>query len=144
MSNSAYAVTSLAALAPVPVTDETDDGNEWRAVRHALDVRAFGVNVFGNRDAGGAAIVEHDEREDSEHGTDGHEELYVVLRGHAVFTIGGETVDAPSGTMVLVRDPNVLRSAVGKEADTQVLCVGGPVGRAYHVAEWEKRALADG
>jgi mannose-6-phosphate isomerase-like protein (cupin superfamily) len=32
----------------------------------------------------------------------GHEEVYVVLAGHATFTLDGEHLDAPAGTFVAV------------------------------------------
>jgi hypothetical protein len=134
MSNPAYAVTSLDAVPVVP--DDQGRGIEWLPIRRTLDVRAFGINVFGNPGAEALIVSEHHERVDAEQGTDGHEELYVVLRGHAVFTVAGDTVDAPAGT-------DVLRAAVGREAGTQILCVGAPVGRAYEVADWESGALAD-
>jgi tetratricopeptide (TPR) repeat protein len=51
--------------------------------------------------------------------------------------LGGEEVDAPSGTAVFVRDPGVRRGAVAKDADTTVLVVGGVPGRAFEPSPWE-------
>ena len=66
------------------------------------------------------------------------EELYVVLRGRATFTLDGEEVDAPAGTLVYVHDPAVARMAVPAEPDTAVLAISGTPGLDYRVATWER------
>ena len=66
-----------------------------------------------------------------------HEEVYIVLSGHANFELDGETLDAPSGTIVFLRDPNVRRYATAAEAGTTVLAVGGKPGEAYTPSAWE-------
>ncbi len=72
--------------------------------------------------------------------TAGHEELYFVVSGHAMFTINGDEVDAPAGTFVFVRDPGAKRKAVAKEAGTTVLAAGGPRGEAHELGDWERDA----
>jgi len=67
----------------------------------------------------------------------GHEEVYVVLSGRATFTLDDETLDAPAGTVVFVRDPRVRRHARAEEANTAVLAVGGKRGEAYIPSPWE-------
>jgi hypothetical protein len=61
--------------------EEGADGADWLRLRKQLDVRAFGVNVYGAK-AGNRVIEEHDEL-----GTAAgrHQELYVVLWGRARF-----------------------------------------------------------
>ena len=44
----------------------------------------------------------------------------------ATFTLGDETLDAPAGTIVFIRDPEVRRHARAEEPGTSVLAVGGP------------------
>ena len=110
---------------------------EWRPVRHHLGIEAFGVNAWA-ADAGKHVIVEHNELVD---GADEHQELYVVVRGRVTFTIGGEPVDAPAGTLVAVTDPALLRSGVAAEDGTLILAVGAPAGRAYKVSPWESRRI---
>src|SRR5262249_28612606 len=61
----------------------------------------------------------------------GHEELYLVLTGRATFTVAGEEIDAPPGTLVFVRDPAEKRGAVALDAGTTVLAVGGKPGAAH-------------
>jgi hypothetical protein len=117
---------------------------ELKPVRHHLGISAFGVNARIADEAGQALVLPHDERENGPLGTDGHEELYVVLRGHAVFTIGGHEVDAGAGTLVFVRDPALVRSAVARQAGTAIIGVGAPPGRAFRPAPWEARAIDPG
>jgi len=110
-----------------------DHGAAWAPVRHALDIAAFGVNAFTAAHSGAEVIEDHDESDSR------HEELYVVLTGRAEFTVGDETFDAPAGTLVAVRDPDLRRVARATQAQTTVLAVGGVVGEPFEPREWESR-----
>jgi tetratricopeptide (TPR) repeat protein len=107
---------------------------QWLPLRRELGVGAFGVNAYRAANAGDDVVEDHDE---TGSGAGGHEELYVVLSGHARFTVAGEQLDAPSGTVVFVRDPAARRHAVAEEPGTTVLAVGGAAGEAYRVSAWE-------
>ena len=111
----------------------------WHMLRRELGVEAFGINAWTSREAGQTIIGEHDEVSG---GAAGHEEVYIVLSGHATFTVDGETLEAPEGTVVFVRDPGVKRSAVGEVADTTILVVGAKRGEAFAVSNWEASADA--
>jgi hypothetical protein len=112
--------------------DETDDGRcPWRPVRHHLGITAFGVNAWTARDAGDRIINEHDESE-----PDSNEELYLVLRGRAVFELDGDRVVAPAGTLVFAR-PGVKRTAFAEEPETTIIALGGTPGKAYEPHGWE-------
>lgn len=140
MSDPSTAPFSAVRLADVGTGSGPPDGSgaaAFHLVRRHFDVQAFGVNG-ATGDAGETLIEEHDEREDSEHGTEGHEELFAVMSGHAVFTIGGEEVDAAAGTLVFVRDPALLRSAVATVDGTAILAVGARPGAPYAVSRWEQ------
>lgn len=113
---------------------EIEDARGWSPIRRHLGVQAFGVNAWTVHEADGRIIPEHDEV------PSGHEELYAVIAGHAVFTIDGEEVDAPTGTIVFVRDTAVKRGAVARESGTTVLAVGGKPGQAYRPRSWEANA----
>jgi tetratricopeptide (TPR) repeat protein len=117
-------------LDAIPVAE----GVVWRPVRRRLGVRAFGVNAYTSEGGRRHIVEEHDELGG---GAGGHEELYVVVRGRATFTIDGETLDAPAGTIVFVRDPALKRVAIAEDEGTVVLAVGGEPGRAYEVSPWE-------
>ena len=122
---------------------ESVDGpgpSDWKPLRHHFGVRAFGVNAWVAHEAGEVLIEEHDEL-DEDDGSPGHEELYAITRGRATFTIAGERLDAPAGTLVFIRDSSLVRSAVAEEAGTTVLCVGGWPERAFEASEWELRRV---
>ena len=110
---------------------------EWKPLRRDLGVTAFGVNAYIARTAGELVIEEHSE------GSAGHEELYVVANGRATFTIAGEEVDAPAGTLVAVTDPSIVRGAVAREPGTAVLVVGAPRGEAYVLRNWERTRIGE-
>jgi tetratricopeptide (TPR) repeat protein len=112
------------------------NGGERQRVwlRSELGINAFGVSAVRAAAAGSQLVAEHDE---AGPGADLHEELYVVLAGHAVFTIGGEEVDAPQGTAIFVRDPEVRRGALASEDGTIVVAVGGRPGEPFRVTAGE-------
>ena len=111
----------------------------WRPLRRELGIGAFGVNAYTAASAGGQLIEDHDE---TGGGAGRHEELYVVLRGHARFTVDGQEIDAPAGTFVFIGDPTSRRTAVAVADDTAALVVGGVVGQAFASSPWEGSALA--
>jgi hypothetical protein len=112
----------------------------WKPVRRTLGIRAFGTNAYV-ADAGQLVVEEHDELSGT--GPGGHEELYVVIRGHARFTIDGEDLDAPAGTLVFLPEPAARRVATAVEDGTLVMAFGGPVGEAYEVPPWEDDFAAE-
>jgi tetratricopeptide (TPR) repeat protein len=121
------------AVARLEEIDELNDGRcPYRPVRHHFGITAFGVNAWTATQAGDRIINEHDES-DTE---DGDQELYLVQRGHAVFELDGERVDAPSGTFVFV-PPEVKRTAFAEEPGTTIVAVGATPGRPYRPVGWE-------
>jgi hypothetical protein len=111
------------------------EGPRWKPIRSTLGIRAFGINAYV-ADAGEELFAEHDETEAGA-GRQRHEELYVVLAGRAIFTVGGRDLDAPAGTLVFLDDAAERRRADAVAAQTMVLAIGGPVGEGYEVAPWE-------
>ncbi|MDX6426378.1 MAG: hypothetical protein QOD52_1783 [Gaiellaceae bacterium] len=110
---------------------ELPDGFVWRPIRRHFDIRAFGVNAYSALEVGGQILEEHAETEL------GHEEIYLVLRGRARFTIDGNEHDLAAGELVFLRDPQLRRGAVALEEDTVVLALGGKPGEAHVVSAWE-------
>ena len=108
---------------------EGDGDRVYVGLRRTLDIGAFGASAAYQAKAGEDVIGEHDELGP---GADGQEELYVVVQGDATFTVDGEEVDAPHGTVVFVR-PGTMRKAVAKTDETIVLAVGGRRGEAYRL-----------
>ncbi|MEP6893877.1 MAG: hypothetical protein ABI927_08875 [Gaiellaceae bacterium] len=91
----------------------------------------FKLFVYVATAAGDHVVEEHSEANLR------HEEVYIVLNGHATFTLAGETLDAPAGTVVFIRDSDIRRSAVAVDAGTSVLAIGGKAGEAYSPSPWE-------
>jgi tetratricopeptide (TPR) repeat protein len=109
---------------------ELDDGFEWRPVRRRFDIRAFGVNAYAPG-ASGQVVEEHSES------ALGHEEIYLVLRGRARFTVDGNEHELGPGELVFVQDPSLRRGAVALTDDTIVLALGGKPGAAHEPSAWE-------
>jgi uncharacterized cupin superfamily protein len=90
----------------------------WAPIRHHFGIDAFGINAWRGGE-GDEVIKRHDESES------GQPELYMVLSGNALFTIDGEEVPAPAGTLVWIADPKIERVAAAMETNTVVLSIGG-------------------
>ncbi len=131
MTEPGYQILSLDDLERIPYRGS---GEVLRPLRRQLGFRPFGVNVWSSDEAGGKLIPPHEE--DS-----GHEELYVVLRGTARFTLGDETFDAPTGTLVHAL-PGTFRTATAAEGGTMVLAAGGKAGETFIPGGWEDVHIA--
>ncbi len=108
----------------------------WRPVRSALGTRIVGMGAYTADRPGQVVIEGHTESEDGLH----HEEIYVVLRGRATFTLDGTELAAPAGTFVAVTDPTVHRRAVAAEPGTAVLALGALPTFVPSDSEWIERA----
>ena len=122
MSERGWEVASLEQIAG----PRARHGYDWHPVRRHFGIGSFGANANVARGTGDVVVDEHDEIG----GDGGQEELYVVLRGRALFTLNGEDVEVAAGTFLFVRDPAVKRDATALEPDTAVLAVGGRPGAA--------------
>ncbi|HWK29081.1 MAG TPA: tetratricopeptide repeat protein [Solirubrobacter sp.] len=115
------AVLSLADLDRIDIV-----GTVYRPIARRLGISGFGVNAYTGERAGDEVIEPHTETGD---GSGKHEELYLVLTGHATFVVDGETIAAPAGTFVFVH-PEQHRVATAEEEETTVLVIGGKPGAA--------------
>jgi tetratricopeptide (TPR) repeat protein len=129
----AFRTLRIDELDPIDVA-----GLRWHPVRHTLGVRGFGVNAY-SAGAGEDVVEDHTEADDAGRG---HQEMYVVLSGHARFDVDGETIDAPAGTFVFLPEPTSRRHAVAQADGTTVLALGGEPGVPYEVSAWEWRFRA--
>jgi hypothetical protein len=102
----------------------------WSPIRRGLGIEAFGVNAWTANEPGAVVIEEHDE-------SSGHEELYLVVSGRVTFTVDGNEIAGPAGTLVFVRDPTVKRTAVAVEPESTVLAVGAKPGETFRPMAWE-------
>ena len=120
------------AVAQLDEIEEMDDGRcPYRPVRHHFGITAFGATAWTGREAGDRIINEHEEED-----PDSQEELYLVMRGRAVFELDGDRVDAPAGTFVFAR-PGVKRTAFAEEPETTIIALGATPGKAYEPVGWE-------
>jgi len=112
--------------------DELADGRfHYRPVRHHLGISAFGATAWTADAASDPIIGAHDEDDPTS-----CQELFLVMRGHAVFEIDGDQVDAPAGTFIHV-PPGTKRTALVGEAGTTILLVEGTPGKGYEARGWE-------
>jgi hypothetical protein len=123
----AYLRSHLSELETVPL-----DHGAWRPIRRPLALTGFAANAY-SAGAGEAVIEPHDE---TSAGAGGHQELYLVASGTATFTVAGEPVDAPAGTLVAI-EPGVMREAVAAADDTTVVVIGGRPGSALPPSPYE-------
>jgi quercetin dioxygenase-like cupin family protein len=117
-----------------PVRD-ADTGADWITLRHTLDVTAFGINAWRAPEAGVQVVVDHDEADSL------HQEVYVVITGDATFTIDGQTVEAPAGTVIFIEDPALQRVAIATAPGTTVLTIGAQPGKIFTPSSWESALL---
>jgi tetratricopeptide (TPR) repeat protein len=120
-----YSVLNLSEIEPIPAA-----GVLWKPLRRTLGIDAFGINAYSAAAAGEHVVEEHTEE------TLGHQEAYVVVAGHATFTLDGVDLDAPNGTVVFIRDPSIRRHAVAVVPETTVLAIGGVPG-VHAPSAWE-------
>lgn len=110
------------------------DGQKLLPIQRALDYRVAGINGWTG-DPGEGLVPEHSEDSDNE-------ELYVVVKGHARFTVDGNDIDAPAGTLLHLQ-PGENRVAVSDEPGTIVVAIGATIGQAYEPQGWTSFVVAD-
>lgn len=111
-----YRLTHVDDLDRIPL-----EHGVWRPVRRALGVTAFGINAYSADAAGDRLIEPHDE---TSPGAGGHQELYLTVAGRGTFTVDGEELDTPAGTLLLI-EPGARREAIAAEDGTTVVVIGG-------------------
>src|SRR4051812_34628809 len=127
-----YQILDLTTVESFPYHQR--DGQKLLPIQRLLDYRVAGINGWIG-DPGEGLVPEHAEDSDNE-------ELYVVVKGHAAFTIDGEDVDAPAGTLLHL-SPGELRVAVSKEPGTIVVAIGATIGKPYEPQGWTSFVVAD-
>jgi tetratricopeptide (TPR) repeat protein len=106
--------------------DEIEARGSSLPIREHLGISAFAMYAFRPLEDG--TIVA-----DGVEGENGQDELYLVLDGDASFTIDGEDVAAPEGTLVFVRSGSRRPTARG---DATILGIGATPGEAYRPFDW--------
>jgi len=115
-------VKNVDAIAPYGVRAGIA-GIRFRPAREALGVSSWGMSVL-ELDAHCSAYPEHD------HASDGHEEVYLVLRGSVVLQADGVEQTLAQGDLVRV-DGAVKRKLLTREEGATLLALGGTPGKVY-------------
>ncbi len=126
-----YSIHSLDEIEAVPYHQR--GGERLIPVQQTIGYRVAGINGWLG-DPGERLVPEHEE--------DSDEELYVVVRGRATFTVDGFPLDAPAGTLIHLL-AGEKRTAFSEEPGTIVLAIGGTPGVAHVPAGWTSFAVAD-
>ena len=108
--------------------DDQYPTTEWKPVRRFFGIGSFGTNIARATQPGDVLTYDHTEIDDA--GTR-HEELFLIVSGHATYRVDGEEIDAPAGTLLHVPDPATVRGAVALDAGTTMLVVGGEPGAVF-------------
>ena len=108
--------------------DDCETTGNWRLVRRALGLRAFGLNVVDIPP--GEQIPEHDET-----GRD-QEEVFFVVAGSPTLVLDGEDHPAPAGTFARL-DPEHVRTVRNDGGETaRVLIASAPRSSGYEPMGW--------
>ena len=122
---------------PVEIDDERPT-TEWKPVRRFFGIGSFGTNLARATQPGDVLTYDHTEVVAA--GTR-HEELFLIVSGHATYRVDGKEIDAPAGTFLYVPDPATVRGAVAREAGTTMLVVGAEPGAVFTPSEWDTEPL---
>jgi hypothetical protein len=119
----------------IPVEEGSSPGTEWVPVRRFFGIGSFGTNLARATAPGDVLTHDHDEAATR------HEELFLIVAGHATYRVAGEEIDGPAGTFLYVPDPAVVRGVVAREPGTTMLVVGAEPGCAFTPSDWDTEPL---
>jgi len=127
----------VAHIDEIPFEEGSSPGTEWKPVRRFFDIASFGTNLSRATYAGDVLTHDHDETKAN------HEELFLIVSGHATYRVDGEDIDAPAGSFLWVPDPATVRGVVAKEPGTVMFVVGAEVGAAFEPSGWDTEPLPE-
>jgi uncharacterized cupin superfamily protein len=114
---------------------DTIFGGGFRRVRAGLGVSSFGVSVM-DLPPGFDRYPAHD------HSQDGQEEVYTVLAGRAILTVGGVDHDLEPGVFARV-GPEETRKIVTEDEGARVLAIGASPGEVYVAPQYTEEGQPD-
>ena len=121
----------------LPFEEGSSPGTEWKPVRRIFSIGSFGTALARATRAGDVLTHDHDEVEVR------HEELFLIVSGHATYRVDGTEIDAPAGTFLYVPDPTTVRGVVAIEAGTTMFVVGAEPGAVFTPSDWDTVPLPD-
>ena len=108
--------------------DDLERNGRWGLVRRSIGLGSFGMNLVEIEPGG--QIPEHTEAERD------HEEVFVVLRGHAVAVIDGEEHPVKAVSFVRV-DPSCRRTIRNTGSETVLLLIASaPTTSGFEPLAW--------
>jgi mannose-6-phosphate isomerase-like protein (cupin superfamily) len=131
------ATYKVAHIDDLPFEEGSSPGTEWKPVRRIFSIGSFGTALARASEAGDTLTHDHDEV------TAHHEELFLIVSGHATYRVDGEEIDAPAGTFLYVPDPATVRGVVALEAGTTMFVVGAEPGTAFTPSDWDLEPLPE-
>jgi mannose-6-phosphate isomerase-like protein (cupin superfamily) len=102
-------------------------GGMVRKLRRALGAQAFGFNYF--------TLPPETEGRQHEHGDEGQEEVYFVVRGSGTMHLNGEQLELQPGRFVRV-DPATTRMPVAGPEGLEFVTFGAPLDGRYNPPPW--------
>lgn len=127
----------VAHIDEIPFEEGESPGTEWKPIRRFFEIGSFGTNLARATNAGDVLTHDHDEVGAN------HEELFLIVSGHAVYRVGDEEIDAPAGTFLWAPDPALVRGVVAKEPGTVMFVVGAEAGKAFVPSDWDTEPLPE-
>ena len=107
---------------------QIESAGNWRLVRRALGLEAFGINMVDI--APGESIPEHDETARDQ------EEVFLALDGDATIVIDGAEHHLPVGAFARL-DPERTRTVVNKgDTTVRVMIISAPRTSGYEPMDW--------
>jgi mannose-6-phosphate isomerase-like protein (cupin superfamily) len=137
MSAAEKATYKVAHIDDLPSEEGSSPGTEWKPVRRIFGIGSFGTALARATKAGDTLTHDHDEVSAQ------HEELFLIVSGHATYRVDNEEIDAPAGTFLYVPDPSTVRGVVALEAGTTMFVVGAEPGAAFTPSDWDTVPLAE-
>lgn len=135
MADAGKQTYKVAHIDDLPFEEGDTPTTEWKPVRRFFDIGSFGANLARATAAGD--VLTHDHNEIGSR----HEELFLVVSGHATYQVDGEEIDAPAGTFLYVPDPATTRGCVAKQAGTVMFVVGAEPGAAFVPSRWDTEPI---
>ena len=127
----------VAHINEIPFEEGESPSTEWKPIRRYFEIGSFGTNLARAGKAGDVLTHDHDETGAN------HEELFLIVSGHATYRVADEEIDAPAGTFLWVPDPAVLRGVVAKEPGTVMFVVGAECGKAFVPSDWDTEPMPE-
>lgn len=136
MTDASKRTFKVAHIDEIPFEEGSTPTAEWKPIRRFFGIGSFGTALARATKAGDTLTHDHDEVGAR------HEELFLIVSGHATYRVDGKEIDAPAGTFLYVPDPATVRGAVAREAGTTMFVIGAEPGAVFTPSEWDTEPVS--